>query len=123
MRLYYCIFLSLSIIVDARHHRFDEDLIRELKSISTVEERLRMEKQILNAHNTYRKKHCVPEVELDDELNRSAQKYAEQMALTNYFEHSDQDVAGENLYMKSSSKEIKNFDGLSMMMMICPQIG
>ena len=112
MRLSYWVFFCLSLlIVDARHRHRHADLIRESKSISKTAERLRMEKQILDAHNAYRKKHCVGEVTLDDELNQSAQKYADEMASTNIFEHSDQDVVGENLYMKSSSKEIKNFDG------------
>lgn len=112
MHSYFWLLLVLSFIADARYHNNDI-LIHRARSTSSTEERHLLQKQILNAHNAYRKKHCVSEVVLDEDLNRSAQKYADELAKTNIFDHSDQDIVGENLYMKSSTKEIQNFDGQS----------
>lgn len=55
----------------------------------------------------YRTKHCTPELTLDPELNEIAQKYAEQLAASGSFEHSDnklnEESLGENLYWQSGS--------------------
>lgn len=67
--------------------------------------------QMLAAHNSYRKKHCVSALQSDDGLNDAAQKYAEHLAQTNSFQHSGAKGVGENLYASYSSQRINTVDG------------
>ncbi|CAF1594146.1 unnamed protein product, partial [Didymodactylos carnosus] len=55
-----------------------------------------------------RKRHCVPDLVLNDVLNEIAQEYADYLASTGSFAHSgntvnDGEYLGENLYMMSGS--------------------
>jgi len=59
--------------------------------------------QALHLHNTYRAKHHVQKLVLNDELSLVAQKYADFLADTNTFEHSGDQEYGENLYWGWSS--------------------
>ena len=74
-------------------------------------DQLDVQNQVLKSHNDYRAKHCAQALALDDKLSLSAQKYAESLARENKFDHSEGADYGENLFMKSSSKDIKNFNG------------
>jgi uncharacterized protein YkwD len=51
----------------------------------------------LKAHNKYRAKHHVGELKLSKELCDIAQKYAEKMARTSVFAHSDGKFNGKNM--------------------------
>lgn len=51
----------------------------------------------LQAHNEYRKKHRVKELVENEDLNKAAQKYAEEIASKGSLDHSTQNVYGENL--------------------------
>ncbi|CAF1385927.1 unnamed protein product [Adineta ricciae] len=71
--------------------------------------------QALDKHNEYRSKHCVPALQLDDELNNIAQQYAEKLAATDTFEHSGAtfhgEWMGENIYTAWSSESVLNTPG------------
>jgi uncharacterized protein YkwD len=69
-------------------------------------EQSQFQNEMLQAHNDYRSSHCVPSLQLDDNLSRSAQKYAEKLARTNTFRHSGTPGVGENLWMTGSSNQL-----------------
>ena len=55
----------------------------------------------LKKHNAFRAKHESPPMTIDDEMSKSAEKYAKHLAATNTFEHSDskdRNGNGENLW-------------------------
>ncbi|MFD3747856.1 CAP domain-containing protein [Nocardia sp. NPDC058633] len=52
---------------------------------------------MLNAHNTYRAKHGSPKMVLDPAVSASAQKWAENLANTQNFAHSQGSGNGENI--------------------------
>ncbi|MEE6504714.1 hypothetical protein FKM82_005310 [Ascaphus truei] len=60
------------------------------------------EKDFLAAHNTYRKQHGVPPLQLSRELCRSAQKWADNLLSIRTLKHSGTEY-GENLFYKYSS--------------------
>ena len=64
----------------------------------------------LRRHNSLRAQHCAPPLQLDAQLNTIAQDYADYLARTNRFQHSNNGY-GENLYMASSSRPITTVDG------------
>jgi len=59
--------------------------------------------EALDQHNKYRTIHGVKPLTLDSKLNAHAQKYAQHLAKTSTFEHSDDPDYGENLYWSWSS--------------------
>lgn len=59
--------------------------------------------EALDQHNKYRSIHGVKPLTLDSKLNTHAQKYAQHLAKTATFEHSDDPDYGENLYWSWSS--------------------
>ena len=65
--------------------------------------------EVLKAHNAYRDRHQVPPLAHNQDLTKQAQKWAEQLAESNMFVHSQSTFhgmpVGENIAMKSSSKE------------------
>lgn len=62
------------------------------------------QKECVEAHNMYRRKHHSPALKQDNRLNRVAQEYAQYLAESNQFEHSDNKEFGENLAYSWSSK-------------------
>jgi uncharacterized protein YkwD len=66
---------------------------------------------MLKAHNTYRARHCVSSLQLDDGINRSAQNYAEYLARIDQMVHSNTNGLGENLFWKWSSNPFKTISG------------
>jgi uncharacterized protein YkwD len=105
---FFCVLLNAR----SHHNKFrkhdidlNELLDRRTTSSFTTAQR-EVQEQMLKEHNAYRAMHCAPPLELDDELNRSAQKYAEHLAKTNRFEHSDLDELGENLFLRVSNYPI-----------------
>lgn len=104
--------LAISIHGRFQNYEFDsEELLQHRRSLSFTPDQRLMQDQALKAHNLYRTRHCVPSLVLADELNRSAQKYAEQLAQSNRFDHSEADDYGENLFVRTSSADIKTLDG------------
>jgi hypothetical protein len=81
---------------------------RESSGFTTAQREF--QNQMLTAHNVYRKLHCVPLLTLDDTINRLAQNYAESLASHSKSEHSKLKL-GENLFVLSSSQELKDLDG------------
>ncbi|XP_072016718.1 uncharacterized protein [Amphiura filiformis] len=61
------------------------------------------QKESLVAHNKARDKHGVPHLKLNEELNSHAQKWADHLASTNAFKHSENHAFGENICMHYSS--------------------
>ena len=61
------------------------------------------QKEALAAHNKARDKHGVPHLKISEELNKHAQKWADHLASTNSFKHSDNHEMGENICMHYSS--------------------
>ena len=60
----------------------------------------------LKAHNMFRKIHGAPDMELDEEMTKSAEEYAKKLAKMGTLQHSSSDERsgnGENLAMKCSS--------------------
>jgi glioma pathogenesis-related protein 2 len=53
----------------------------------------------LSQHNAYRSAHRTPALNVDESLNVSAQKYANQLAAKGVFEHSGAPGIGENLFV------------------------
>jgi uncharacterized protein YkwD len=58
------------------------------------------QKEVLKAHNGYRKLHCASALRLDRNLNKKAQKYAQHLADIDQRVHSHTKGVGENLYMR-----------------------
>lgn len=85
------------------------DLLK--RATGFTNEQVQFQRELLQSHNNYRKRHCVPALQLDDELSRSAQAYAEKLARTNTFQHSGASGVGENLWSSWSSKPISNIKG------------
>jgi len=71
---------------------------------------VRFQQETLQHHNQLRARHCAPALQLDTELSKKAQAYAEKLAAQNKFEHSNNGY-GENLYMMSSSAPLTNLQG------------
>ena len=62
------------------------------------------QREALEQHNIYRRKHHVGDLVLNEELNNIAQNYANKLAATNSFQHSNNSLSngeplGENLFM------------------------
>lgn len=55
------------------------------------------EEECLETHNKFRKKHHSPPLELNKELNKIAETYAQKLAKSNKFEHSTNTWKGEDL--------------------------
>ncbi len=115
-----CFIISLIIVYlnGNIHHEKSNDhnynlykLVQKRKSSSFTTAQRKFQDQMLKAHNAYRLRHCAPPLKLNDDLNRSAQKYAEHLASTNIFEHSNDEELGENLFKMTSTREIHDFDG------------
>jgi uncharacterized protein YkwD len=102
------------IFVDSRIHS-DKlnlyELFQRRKSPSFTTAQHEFQNQMLKEHNTYRSRHCVPPLRLDDDISRSAQKYAEYLANTNKFEYSDAPDVGENIFKMISKEKINHFHG------------
>ncbi|CAH1271496.1 GLIPR2 [Branchiostoma lanceolatum] len=60
-------------------------------------------KNCLTAHNELRAKHGAPPLKLSDKLTAHAQKWADHLASTGNFEHSEGSGYGENIAMQWSS--------------------
>jgi uncharacterized protein YkwD len=71
--------------------------------------------RILNTINQHRGKHASPAVQLNQQMNESAQKWAEYLAVNAEFRNnvellSEKDY-GENLYFYGTSGEVLNLSG------------
>jgi uncharacterized protein YkwD len=107
-------------LIQAQDAANAEFQLRELLEFYQVSKRARrtftakqrkFQHQMLKAHNAYRTKHCARPLELDDDLNRSAQKYAEKIAAMDQMVHSHTPGLGENLYWAWSSDRITSVNG------------
>jgi glioma pathogenesis-related protein 2 len=58
-----------------------------------------LRENILTEHNTYRSKHHSPTLTASNSLHKSAQKWADYLAVKKMFEHSDDPQVGENIYV------------------------
>jgi len=61
------------------------------------------EKQALEAHNAYRKRHGVKALKFSKKLTACAQEWADKLAREDRFEHRQNNTYGENLYSSWSS--------------------
>ncbi|XP_028269059.1 Golgi-associated plant pathogenesis-related protein 1-like [Parambassis ranga] len=61
--------------------------------------------EFLNTHNSYRAKHSAPPLKYNEELNKTAQKWADQLLARNSLGHSDT-KDGENVFYMSSSSSV-----------------
>jgi len=87
----------------ARRQLFDLNKLlqrRETSGFTTAQRKF--QKQMLDAHNRYRTRHCASSLRLDDSISQSAQNYAQHLANINQMVHSNTDGLGENLYWKWS---------------------
>lgn len=57
----------------------------------------------MNKHNEYRRKHNVPDLILDDNLNKEAQTYAQKLVGHGLDHDKSNNKSGENLYKGSSN--------------------
>ena len=106
--------LCLAISIHGRFQQYEFDsseLFQHRRASDFTADQRQMQDQALKAHNLFRTRHCVPSLVLDEDLNRSAQQYAEQLAQSNRFEHSDAAEYGENLFVRTSSADIRTLDG------------
>lgn len=67
--------------------------------------------EALAEHNAKRQLHCTGPMTLDDALNTVAQDYAQHLADTDQFVHSNTPGLGENLFKMSSSDPITSLSG------------
>jgi len=91
-------------------YRVSQPLQRRDGGDFTPEQR-QYQQQMLDSTNKYRARHCVPPLVPDDDLNRSAQNYAQTLADADKFEHSHTPGLGENLWMSMSSAPIDTVSG------------
>ena len=103
----YTIFFVLIIAISLANSR---SIIDDDDDIFTNSQR-RFQQEILQAHNSYRARHCAPSLKLDDELSRSAQIRAEQIANGNGYAEGNSRGAGQNLYSQSSTAFLGPIDG------------
>ena len=95
--------------------RFEFDLIEcigiQKRALSDTDKNT-FRNEVLEAHNTYRKNHCVPKLTLDAEISAKAQKFAEVLASSNKMYHDNTTEYGENLYaVGGGSSPIKSVKG------------
>jgi uncharacterized protein YkwD len=81
------------------------DELFERRSQSFTSAQRRFQKEMLQAHNMYRARHCASPLKLDENLNKKAQAYAVYLASINRLVHS-KDNTGENLYATEASGQI-----------------
>ena len=74
-------------------------------------EQRQYQQQVLDSHNKYRARHCVPPLVLNDDLSRTAQNVSEKLAREDKFEHSHTPDVGENIWMSMSSDPIQSVSG------------
>ena len=91
----------------------EEILQGNARNLNSDQQRFRQE--MLQAHNQYRARHCVPPLTLDTNLNNGAQQYAEYLIRINGFQHSGAAGLGENLAAKYSSGRITNYSGKNLL--------
>jgi glioma pathogenesis-related protein 2 len=63
-----------------------------------------MRSAAVSKHNTYRATHKSPNITIDNSLNTSAQAWAEKIASSENFEHSNTPNVGENIYASYTSE-------------------
>lgn len=114
----FIVFLVCSFLNGSIHHdTFNNDdfnlykLFQRRTSSSFTTAQREFQKQVLDAHNTYRSRHCALPLTLDDDISHSAQKYAEHLAKTNILKHSDLSDFGENIFEVASTQKLDKFDG------------
>ncbi len=61
------------------------------------------QRELLAAHNRYRNEVNVPDLTWSDEVAKSAQEWADHLASTNSFEHSQNSHYGENLWQGTAN--------------------
>ena len=67
---------------------------------------LRLQQEMLQAHNTYRARHCAPSLTLDENLNKRAQKYAGYLAYIDKMVACNNCSFGQNLYVQNNSARL-----------------
>ena len=83
---------------------YDDDTNNNNQINSTPVSGTDFQREALEQHNIYRRKHHVGDLVLNEELNNIAQNYANKLAATNSFQHSNNSLSngeplGENLFM------------------------
>ncbi|MBE9003091.1 MULTISPECIES: CAP family protein [unclassified Nostoc] len=63
-----------------------------------------MRSAAVSKHNTYRATHRSPNITIDNSLNTGAQAWAEKIASSGNFEHSNTPNVGENIYASYTSE-------------------
>ena len=81
-----------------------------MNTLPFIPTQTQFQQQALDTHNRLRAKDCASALQLDDNLNQIAQRYAQYLADTNQFKHSGNGY-GENLYMVYGSNPLNNFSG------------
>ena len=77
----------------------------------------KFQREVLMAHNRFRKIHGTPEMRLNEKMNKQAQAYAEVLArngVKNIRHSTDRNDDGENLAYSCSSREDPNFNGVKV---------
>lgn len=69
------------------------------------------QQQMLDAHNSYRARHCSPRLRLDAKLNQLAREYAEDLASIGRLEVNSRRDLGQNLWMMTNSFRMRSVDG------------
>lgn len=64
---------------------YGEILSRQMKNFTSAQRKF--QRAMLNVHNNYRSRHCARPFQLDDNLSRSAQNYAQRLAKINTMVH------------------------------------
>ena len=99
----------------------ETDMITKRKEVNGLQAHVRkthldrIRREVLETHNVYRARHGVPPLELSNDINIIAQRWAEKMAKTGKFEHSppsNRPNCGENLYFAGSTAfDLGDVDG------------
>lgn len=106
------VFLTVgSIIIQVNSRILEYKQFRQRLASDFTRAQQIFQQEVLDAHNTIRSHHCVAPLKLDNELSRSAQKFAEYLAEIHQLKHSDDPYLGENIYKRKTSASLQDFSG------------
>lgn len=76
-------------------------LLCSFLGVSSAASAKSFEKEVLDAHNSYRARHNAPPLQLNDKLSNLATDWAKYLLANNRMEHRKNSGYGENIYMAS----------------------
>ena len=81
-----------------------QERVQQTPTNTTTTTNGNMAQEALDAHNRYRAEVGVPPLKWSDTLSNSSQQWADQLAATGTFQHSNAQGVGENIWMGTSNR-------------------